>query len=207
MIRYFCVLFFSIIAFAQQDSLTVAVPDSLTTYMFYLDEVDLLGDNNSQKEYRRLKQRVYKVYGFAKLTVSNLDKIDKTLASLKSKRDKKKYFKIAENYLTEQFEPRLKKLSYKDAMILIKLINRQSGLTTFDLIKNYKSGFKAVVSNTTARLFSLNLKTKYLPKDVKEDFLIEKILNEAFANFILVEQKPANPINFEELKQYWTSKK
>ena len=64
----------------------------------------------------------------------------------------------------------------------MKLINRQTGSTTFDLIKDFKSGWKAFWSNNTARLFDINLKTKYQPYNVLEDFNIESILLTAFEN-------------------------
>ena len=54
---------------------------------------------------------------------------------LKTEKKKKKYFKIAEKYLNDEFEPKLKKLSQKQGQILVKLIHRQTGQTTFDLIK------------------------------------------------------------------------
>ena len=60
------------------------------------------------------------------------------MVKLKNDRDKKKYFKIVEKYLAEEFEPRLKKLSRKDGQILVKLIHRQTGTSTFDLIKEYR---------------------------------------------------------------------
>ncbi len=194
---------FSLPLFAQQDSIPQVVEDTTKVYVMYLDEVDLFGDSDAMLEYKRLKRRVYKVYGFAKLTAANLDKIDKTMAALKSNKDKRKYFKIAEKYMTDHFEPRLKKLSYNDAMVLIKLIHRQTGTTTYELIKDYKSGFKAVISNTTARVFGLNLKKEFQPISVKEDFLIEKILQEAFLERRLIEQKPAFEIDYPALEDKW----
>ena len=71
------------------------------------------------------------------------------------------------------------------------------------LIKDYKSGFKAVISNTTARVFGLNLKKEFKPISVKEDFLIEKILQEAFLDRRLIEQKPAFEIDFPALEDKW----
>jgi len=73
------------------------------------------------------------------------------MAKLKTQKEKKKYFKLVEKYLNEEFEPKLKKLSRKQGQILVKLIYRQTGKTTFDLIKDYKSGWKAFWSNNTAK--------------------------------------------------------
>ena len=120
------------------------------------------------------------MYPYAKLTADKLTQMDATMAKLKTDREKKKYFKIVEKYLEEEFEPKLKKLSRKDGQILVKLINRQTGVSTYNLIKEYKSGWKAFWANSTARLFSINLKTEYRPYEVKEDYHIEGILTAAF---------------------------
>jgi hypothetical protein len=88
----------------------------------------------------------------------------------------------------------------------LKLIHRQTGITTFDLIKEYKSGWKAFWSNNTARLFDLNLKTKYAPYEVNEDYLIETILDRAFTNGRLINQAPANPIDYNQLTEFWYNK-
>jgi hypothetical protein len=108
--------------------------------------------------------------------------------------------------MENEFTGQLKKLSRKQGQILVKLIHRQTGYTTFELIKDYKSGWKAFWSNNTARLFDINLKTKYAPYEVNEDFLIETILDRAFVRGRLVNQKPANPLDIDELYDYWEKK-
>ncbi|HRB73199.1 MAG TPA: DUF4294 domain-containing protein, partial [Flavobacterium sp.] len=111
-----------------------------------------------------------KVYPYAKVAAENLTILNANMAKLSSDREKKKYFKIVENYLQNEFEDRLKKFSRKDGQILVKLIHRQTGMTTFELIKDLKSGWKAFWSNNTARLFDINLKKEYNPFDDLEDF-------------------------------------
>ena len=71
-------------------------------------------------------------------------------------------------------------MSQKQGQILIKLIHRQTGITTYDLIKEYKSGWKAFWSNKTARLFNIDLKREYDPMEVPEDYYIETFLNQCF---------------------------
>ena len=122
---------------------------------------------------------------------------------LKSDRDRKKYFKIVEKYITGEFEEQLKKLSRKDGQILIKLISRQTGRSTYDLIKDLKGGWKAFWSSNTAKFFSLDLKAEYAPFDKTEDFLIESILISHFRRGILEKQEPAKPINNKELADNW----
>jgi len=159
-----------------------------------------------KKEFQLLQNRVYKVYPLAKIAADRLTVLNKNMDKMKTNREKKKYFKIVEDYMENEFTGQLKKLSRKQGQILVKLIHRQTGYTTFELIKDYKSGWKAFWSNNTARLFDINLKTKYAPYEVNEDFLIETILDRAFVRGRLVNQKPANPLDIDELYDYWEKK-
>ena len=159
-----------------------------------------------QKQFQILQNRVYKVYPYAKLASDRLTALNKGMARLNSNREKKKYFKIVEDYLNNEFEDRLKKLSRKQGQILVKLIHRQTGITTYELIKTLKSGFKAFVSNTTANLFDISLKTEYKPYEVNEDYLIEAILVRAFESGRLLNQTPANPVNYDNLMEHWEAK-
>lgn len=159
-----------------------------------------------KKQFLLLQNRVYKVYPFAKAAADRLTVLNKNMDKLKTNKEKKKYFKIVEDYMENEFTGQLKKLSRKQGQILVKLIHRQTGYTTFELIKDYKSGWKAFWSNNTAKLFDINLKTKYQPYEVNEDFLIESILDRAFTRGRLMPQKPATPIDIDELTEYWEKK-
>jgi hypothetical protein len=132
--------------------------------------------------------------------------LNRGMANLKTNREKKVYFKIVENYLSNEFEANLKKLSRKQGQILVKLIHRQTGQTTFELIKTLKSGWKAFWSNTTARLFDINLKTPYVPYENNEDYFIETILLMGFESGRLMYQPSAKPIDYNELNAFWKNK-
>ena len=160
----------------------------------------------AKKEFLLLQNRVYKVYPYAKTASERLTLLNKNIDKLQSNKEKKKYFKIVEDYIENEFTGQLKKLSRKQGQILVKLIHRQTGSTTFELIKDYKSGWKAFWSNNTAKLFDINLKTKYEPYEVNEDFLIETILYRAFVRGRLMEQKSANPADIDDLSEHWETK-
>ncbi len=163
-------------------------------------------DSEAKKQFLILQNRVYRVYPYAKVASERLTALNKNMNSLQTNKEKKKYFKIVEDYLENEFTAQLKKLSRKQGQILVKLINRQTGFTTFDLIKDYKSGWKAFWSNNTARLFDINLKTKYQPYHDNEDFFIETILYRAFNSGRLVKQEAATPIDYDELSDSWIKK-
>jgi hypothetical protein len=140
------------------------------------------------------------------LASERLTILNRGLASLKTNREKKKYFKIVEDYLSNEFEATLKKLSRKQGQILVKLIHRQTGTTTYELVRTLKSGWKAFWSNVTAKMFDINLKTPYAPYEVNEDYLIETILVRAFNSGRLVNQPPASPIDYYDLNNFWVAK-
>lgn len=209
-----CVISASSIAQSSKDSiqkkeLSVEERDTILDEPIQLEEVIVYKDKltpEEKKQFLLLQNRVYKVYPFAKAAAERLTVMNRSLDKMKTNKDKKKYFKIVEDYMENEFTGQLKKLSRKQGQILVKLIHRQTGFTTFDLIKDYKSGWKAFWSNNTARLFDINLKTKYLPYEVNEDFLIESILDRAFNRRTLIAQKSSNSIDIDELTEYWQKK-
>jgi len=206
-ITYILFIFIPFFGFSQDKDSIVTSTDTIR-YSIELEEV-ILTENGTytlteeQKKKAILKRRVYKTYPYAKIASEKLVAMNEMMNKLKTEKEKKKYFKIVESYLTDEFEAKLKKLSRKDGQILVKLINRQTGSTTFELIKDFKSGWKAFWSNNTAKLFDINLKTEYKPYDVLEDFNIESILLTAFENHTLPRQEAKIPIDLSKLIATW----
>jgi hypothetical protein len=204
--------------FAQEDEgsgvsdTIVYIQDTDTIREIIIEEVSITDENRvkltkeEREQIKLLERRVRVVYPYAKLTAEKLTQINATMAKLKTQKEKKKYFKLVEKYLNEEFEPKLKKLSRKQGQILVKLIYRQTGKTTFDLIKDYKSGWKAFWSNNTARLFNIDLKKTYDPMEVPEDFYIETYLQRCFDEGKLVRQEAKKPISESELTLNWAIK-
>ena len=174
---------------------TIRLPEVFVsrTHLHYMDN----------KDFSLLQNRVYKVYPYAKVASERLTNLNRNIDKLKTEKEKKIYFKLVENYMEDEFTAQLKKLSRKQGQILVKLIHRQTGFSTFDLIKEYKSGWKAFWSNNTAKVFDIDLKAQYKPFQVNEDFLIEYILDSGFARGRLVEQKAAFDIDMDSLMKHW----
>lgn len=183
--------------------------DSILNDTIRLDEIFINKgklDTEFIKQFSLLRNRVYVTYPYAKLASERLTVLNDGMKSLTTNKEKKKYFKIVEDYLNNEFEARLKKLSRKQGQILIKLIHRQTGITTYELVKTLKSGWTAFWSSTTAKMFDLDLKSKYLPYEVNEDYLIETILVRAFESGRLTNQPPSNPVNYDDLNNFWIEK-
>ncbi|MFC6877064.1 DUF4294 domain-containing protein [Flavobacterium myungsuense] len=183
--------------------------DTLLSEPIQLEEILILKeklDPESKKQYLLLRNRVYKTYPYARIASVRLVAINNTMDKLKTSKEKRKYFKIVEDYMENEFTEQLKKLSRKQGQILVKLIHRQTGFTTYELIKDYKSGWKAFWSNTTAKVFDINLKTPYSPYEVNEDYLIETILFRAFNSGRLIKQESKNPVSYDDLSDFWEQK-
>jgi len=196
---------------SEKGGFVVVEGDTLAMYgdTIYIEEVQIHNqkmDAEQKKQFMLLQNRVYRVYPYAKTASERLTALNTNMNKLKSNKEKKRYQKIVENYMENEFKAQLKKLSRKQGQILVKLIHRQTGITTFDLIKEYKSGWKAFWSNNTAKLFDINLKTKYTPYTNNEDYLIETILFRAFNKGRLIEQPASTLIDYEELNNYWQNK-
>ncbi|MCH4823905.1 DUF4294 domain-containing protein [Gramella lutea] len=190
--------------------------DSIPREMIDLEEVVLLrklkfNSMKDRKRYLILRRKTRKVYPYAKLASERLVDLNSRLDQIKSKRDRKKYTKIVQDYIEKEFSAELKKLTRTEGQILVKLIHRQTGITTFDLVKDLKSGWRAFWYNTTASMFDISLKEEYHPETNQEDFLIEDILQRSFRDNILERQESALDFEYLDLSDKWnnsvTSKK
>lgn len=174
---------------------------------FYTMPEIFIGVNEREEKYLRdmnvLRNRILRVYPYAKATAENLTIMNANLEKMETRRQKNAYISRSQKYLETEFKERLKKLSRKDGRILIKLIHRQTGNTTFSLIKEFKSGWSAFWSNNTAKLFDLNLKSEYHPDIDLEDFYIETQLNFLFYSYRLTNQQAKPPIDFNALRKKW----
>ena len=163
-------------------------------------------DKQERIRYLILRRKTKKVYPYAKLAADRLVSLNTQLESMTKKRHKRKYAKRIEKYIEDEFSAELKKLTRTEGQILVKLIHRQTGTTTFDLVKELRSGWKAFWYQKTARLFKINLKREFDPVNVEEDFLIEDILQREFQAGRLERQKPAMEFDYFDLVDEWNSK-
>ncbi len=108
-----------------------------------------------------------------------------------------------QKYIEEEFSEELKKLTRTEGQILVKLIYRQTGTTAFDLVKELRSGWRAFWYNTTARLFKISIKEEFHPDQIEEDYLIEDILQRAFASGKLERQETVLDYNYDDLYNKW----
>ncbi len=181
------------------------------TLMVDLKEVFLLRKLKFKTPHERryyfwFRRKTIKAYPYAKMTAERLITINERLIGIQSKHKRKKYIRRLQKYMEKEFTAQLKKLTRTEGRILLKLIHRQTGETAFELVKELRSGWKAFWYQSTAKMFKLDLKSKYDPYSVNEDYLIEDILQRCFVAGYLEEQEAKIPIDFRKIDAIWNSK-
>jgi hypothetical protein len=129
-----------------------------------------------QQAYLKLRRDVLRAYPYAKLASMKLKYINDQVATMTNERQKKRFIKETERELKEQFEQDLKHLTVTQGRILIKLIDRETGNTSYALVKELRGTLQAFFWQGLARLFGENLKSEY--DAAGEDQMIEQIVRQ-----------------------------
>lgn len=124
------------------------------------------------EQWTRTKYNVKKVYPYAVLASALLKEMDNRLAQIPDERQRKIFIKQCEKELRKNFEEELKNLSVTQGRILMKLIYRETGKTTYQIVKEMRGGFEAAMWQALAYIFGNSMKVKYEPDG--EDYMVEK---------------------------------
>lgn len=125
--------------------------------------------------YLRLQRNVLRVLPYAIYAQKRYEQLDREMALASSKREEKRLINACEDEIKEKFRTEIKNLSVSQGAILIKLIQRQTGNSSYELVKEMKGGLSAFFYQSVAKVFGHNLKSIY---DPKEDFEIENIIRD-----------------------------
>ena len=158
--------------------ITVDGEKILTSKIPQFDVIDFRS-NEERKSFFKLKRRVLKVYPFAIETKQKVDSLNYELNKIGKKRKKRKHIKAVTKLVKKQYTKALKNLTMKEGRILIKLIYRETGISTYDLLREYRGWWNTTMWQTFARMYDLNLKTSFDPINVREDMFIDKIIEQA----------------------------
>lgn len=126
------------------------------------------------KKYYKIARNIKIVYPIAVDIQKTINQTVAHMDSLPDKRAKDAYMKQMEKELKKQYTPRMKKLTFSQGKLLIKLIDRQCDQTSYQLIKTYMGGFKASFYNAFATIFGASLKKQYDPE--VDDRLTERCI-------------------------------
>jgi len=118
-------------------------------------------NKRKQRRYNRLERYVKKVYPYAQLAASKLKEYEGELATLHTEKERRKVMKKVEKALKDQYGDELKKLTVTQGKILLKLIDRQTGRTSYELVKQMRGSFSVAMWQGFALIFGQNLKSQY----------------------------------------------
>ena len=167
----------NLILYAQNEkqNFSISPVDSVPLNLILPDHQVYTSDNEFLKKWNKTKFYVRSVYDYAKIASSMLEGFNDTLALLSNNRIKKRYLKRANKMLKNEFGDEIRKMSINRGTHLMKLIFRNTGLTTYDIIKLYRGSGKAFWFQTLCLVNGQNLKKEYDPEG--EDYLIEKAVS------------------------------
>lgn len=132
---------------------------------------------DNRRDRRRQDRTVRNVriaYPYAKLAGIKLREYEDELLAAETDRERRQIMKKAEDEIHEQFGDDLRKLTFTQGKILLKLIDRETGEASYDLVKELRGSFTAFFYQAFARIWGFNLKDRYDPEG--EDELIEQIV-------------------------------
>ncbi len=146
-----------------------------------LKPIDIFPDKRDMppkklREYSLLELKIRKVYPIAKVAAIKLAEYNRVYTSFKTERERKSYVKGVEKELFAEFEDELRMMKVSEGRILIKLLDRETGNSSYEIIKEFKGGFSAFFWQSVAKLFGHDLKALYDP--VREDIWIECIIQQ-----------------------------
>ena len=131
-------------------------------------------NKKQEREYNRLVHNVKKTLPIAKEVNRAIIETYEFLQTLPDEKSREKHLKMVEKGVKEQYTPRLKKLTFSQGKLLIKLINRETSSSSYELVKAFLGPFKAGFYQAFAAIFGASLKKEYHPEG--EDILIEQII-------------------------------
>jgi hypothetical protein len=176
-------LLFPLALNAQQDSINtslvlVHIENGDTIPYVKLPEFDYiesiyLRSKKQQRKWNKLMANVVKVYPYAQITGELLAYYDEELEKIEDENERKTFMEESEAVLKAEFKGEIMNLTVSQGKVLVKLIDRETGQTSYELIKQLRSGFTAFMWNSIAVLFGNSLKAEY---DPIEDADIEQIV-------------------------------
>jgi len=187
-------------------------PEGDTMFFDSLDPVWVFprGVKMKQGDWRRYYRLVYqfnKVYPYALVGRKMMAQVDSTLAADVTKRsERNKYISDVEKELFSLFEQDIRRMTVREGLLLVKLVDRECGMSAYDIIRTYESGFAAGFWQLVAKLFSQDLKSRYDPKKGGDDAKIEDLCKiwdagnwNSFYYSIFMESPPRTVIKSERL--------
>jgi len=155
--------------------------DGISLPEINIKEVVIIGRPSTARKfpfyrYQRLIYNLKKVYPYALVVRARLGAINEVLEKIPDEKDRKKYLRLAEKDIFGEYEDDVRDMTITQGKLLIKLVDRETLNTSYELIRQYRGNFSAAFWQGIARIFGTDLKAEYDPYG--EDAVIEIILHE-----------------------------
>lgn len=157
---------------------TVDINGADTMYTFILPEVVCFSPLKFKNEkerlaYTKLVRDVKKTLPYAQKVSESIVESYQMMKTYKSDKERQKFLEDVQKYMMDEYKPKMKKMTRNQGKILVKLIDRETNSSSYEIVKSLIGPFKAGFYNTFAKVFGNNLKTRYEPEG--KDWMIERI--------------------------------
>lgn len=161
-----------------RDSCAVQIKDGDTLYLAYLRDVYVFPpmrfkNKRQEKFYWKTVRDVKKTLPIAKILTKEMEKTDAVMSKM-TRREQRKFWKEYEKVLFAQYEDSFRKMTAAQGQMLMKLVDRECGRTSYEVIRFYKGGFAASFWQTVAKMVGNDLKEEYDGAD--KDRIVERII-------------------------------
>jgi hypothetical protein len=188
-------MFTGIMVYSQKDTIDHRV-DTLPDRFYVIQKVNRGGETMPEIEikevtirgrrtisarfaywrYERLVYNLRRVYPYAVIVRTKLEEVNSRLSALPDDKERRKYIRDVEKDVFRDYEGDMRQMTITQGRLLIKLIDRETQNTSYELIRDYRGRLSAAFWQGIARIFGSNLKDEYDPEG--DDALIEKIVQE-----------------------------
>ena len=135
--------------------------------------------NKQQEEfYWRMVRDVRKTLPYAQAAGKALLETYQYIQTIPDKKEREKHLSTMEKDIVAQYKPAIMKLTKTQGKILLKLINRETAQSSYNIVKAFLGSFRASFWQTFGRVFGINMKAGFNPDTNSEDALIDRIANQ-----------------------------
>lgn len=174
----------------QSAARAAVVPGASRDVSHYTIEIDARGDTTAvgihlnrvycfarpvdMSRHRRLVRDFRVVYPLAQVARQTMAGFEQQLLALPSRKAQREFSRRTEKELVAQYTPTLRRMTIGQGKILVRLIDRETDQTSYDIVREFRGGFVAGFWQGVARIFGHNLKDEYDPAE--RDRLIERCI-------------------------------
>ena len=136
-------------------------PDGDTISVVHIKPVYSFSKKADLRRYRKLVEAVKKVYPVAQVAKAKMAHMEEEVLLLKTKKEQKQYLKGIAAAIKEEYTPILKHMTRTQGRVLLKLIDRETEYTAYEILREFRGGFVAGFWQSVSRIFGQNLKSEY----------------------------------------------